>query len=132
MMLKMLKDFRWHLRTRFARGYSLDRVHMGAANGYEAEIVSPRWWDLKRWWIWAFETTGHAEMVLHAFDGNPVFVKVRIRDLQTLKRMPVRVDGKTLVPGPADPRSLRAHVDPHYRGVPDDVLERDGITIPDE
>jgi hypothetical protein len=121
--VKTLRWLRWWWRARDI-AFRADGVRMSAAaNGYALEVVLPRWWDVRRWWVW-LRAEGELETMLPGRRGHQVFARLRARLVPPPKpAAPPRVRV-----GEVDPRALAAAPDPAGRLVPDDVLEREGRT----
>jgi hypothetical protein len=117
----------------------MDGVRTADEDGRHCEVVVPRWWQLRRWWVW-LRAPGHTEFFVPVGGQTrprpwraSVFLRFRTRPVPRPAPSPVTLrSGKTLVPGPVDPARLRVNPDPTHRLVPDWVLERDGITHRDE
>jgi hypothetical protein len=131
--MALWRDFGWWIHGAFAPGIRLDRTRMIDETGAPCEVVCPKWWNLRRWWIWVFRCNSHAEFTLYDSEGYEVFLRVRTRPAPLYKMQTLRIGTRTLVPQPPDlAPMIKASEDPYHRLVADDVLERGGITHRDE
>jgi hypothetical protein len=115
-------DFRWHMRARASRGSSLDRMRIADVLGRPSEVVSPRWWDLPRWWAW-LRADGYYEAVLHGPDGVARYYRMRTRTVPRPPAQPITLDGgKRIVPRPVTEEQLREYVRRRHPGALDEQL----------
>lgn len=63
------------------------------------EIVVPRWWDLRRWWVWAYGCEEVLESSFGAKGGGFAFLMVRVRGVPPPVPQGIRLpDGRVIVP----------------------------------
>jgi hypothetical protein len=94
-------------------GLSMDGQRLGGPNGTTYEVVSPRWWDVKRWWVWLFGKCGTIDLTLHQPDGEVVTLTYRVRVPVAPKVPGVPVGNRRVRVTPVDPSKLQ-------NGVPQD------------
>lgn len=127
----ILGDFRWYLRSRASQGRSPDGIWMADMLGRPCEVVAPRFWQLRRWWVWLAKADGYVEHTLFGPDGVARFYRFRTRTLPPQRPVPITLAGGKVVRATAPPieRLARRGADPHRRGERDDDLGRVGVTI---